>query len=73
MAAQQERKLPFGKIEPNTAKYFWSCALGGVVGKSSHVCACVWSEESRKLTGGKHVVGVHLANKPSTNPTFLIR
>lgn len=31
MAAQQDRKLPFGKIEPNSAKYFWSCALGGVV------------------------------------------
>lgn len=35
MAAQQDRKLPFGKIEPNSAKYFWSCALGGVVGKYS--------------------------------------
>lgn len=33
MAAQQERKLPFGKIEPNSAKYFWSCALGGIVGE----------------------------------------
>lgn len=31
MATQQDRKLPFGKIEPNSAKYFWSCALGGVV------------------------------------------
>lgn len=30
--AQQERKLPFGKIEPNSAKYFYSCALGGIVG-----------------------------------------
>lgn len=36
MAAQQDRKLPFGKIEPNSAKYFWSCALGGVVGKYSY-------------------------------------
>ncbi|KAJ5223805.1 hypothetical protein N7468_008347 [Penicillium chermesinum] len=27
----QERKLPFGKIEPNSAKYFYSCALGGIV------------------------------------------
>jgi len=31
MATQQERKLPFGKIEPNTSKYFLSCALGGVI------------------------------------------
>ena len=35
MAAQQDRKLPFGKIEPNSAKYFWSCTLGGVVGEYS--------------------------------------
>lgn len=28
--AQQERKLPFGKIEPNSAKYFYSCAIGGI-------------------------------------------
>ncbi|KAF3393838.1 Mitochondrial phosphate carrier protein 2 [Penicillium rolfsii] len=26
-----EPKLPFGKIEPNSAKYFASCALGGVI------------------------------------------
>lgn len=31
--AQTERKLPFGKIEPNSAKYFYSCMFGGVVGK----------------------------------------
>lgn len=31
--AQQERKLPFGKIEPNSAKYFYSCAIGGITGK----------------------------------------
>lgn len=29
---KQERKLPFGKIEPHSAKYFLSCTLGGVVG-----------------------------------------
>ncbi|PLN84852.1 mitochondrial phosphate carrier protein 2 [Aspergillus taichungensis] len=27
----QERKLPFGKIEPNSAKYFASCTLGGII------------------------------------------
>ncbi|CDM37126.1 hypothetical protein DTO013E5_9445 [Penicillium roqueforti] len=27
----QERRLPFGKIEPNSLKYFASCALGGVI------------------------------------------
>ena len=32
--ALQERKLPFGKIEPNSAKYFYSCALGGIIGRS---------------------------------------
>lgn len=32
MPAVQEKKLPFGKIEPHSAKYFWSCALGGIVG-----------------------------------------
>lgn len=32
--ALQERKLPFGKIEPNSAKYFASCALGGIIGMS---------------------------------------
>ncbi|KAK2756753.1 Cu/Pi carrier [Arachnomyces sp. PD_36] len=32
MAATTDRKLPFGKIEPNSAKYFYSCALGGVIG-----------------------------------------
>jgi solute carrier family 25 phosphate transporter 3 len=35
--AQQERKLPFGKIEPNTAKYFYSCGLGGIIGMNSSV------------------------------------
>ncbi|KAL1985061.1 hypothetical protein VTN96DRAFT_8296 [Rasamsonia emersonii] len=30
-AVQEKRKLPFGKIEPYSAKYFWSCALGGVI------------------------------------------
>ncbi|KAJ5599156.1 hypothetical protein N7450_000223 [Penicillium hetheringtonii] len=30
--AQTERKLPFGKIEPNSAKYFYSCMFGGIVG-----------------------------------------
>ncbi|KAJ6125669.1 mitochondrial phosphate carrier protein, partial [Penicillium sp. IBT 18751x] len=30
--ATQERKLPFGKIEPNTLKYFYSCGLGGIIG-----------------------------------------
>jgi solute carrier family 25 phosphate transporter 3 len=33
--ALQERKLPFGKIEPNSGKYFLSCALGGIIGMSS--------------------------------------
>lgn len=33
--AQQERKLPFGKIEPHSATYFYSCALGGIVGMAS--------------------------------------
>ena len=28
----QERKLPFGTIEPNSAKYFYSCMLGGIIG-----------------------------------------
>lgn len=32
--ATQERKLPFGKIEPNTLKYFYSCGLGGIIGKT---------------------------------------
>lgn len=32
--AQQERRLPFGKIEPNSTKYFLSCALGGIIGMS---------------------------------------
>jgi hypothetical protein len=36
MAAIQERKLPLGKIEPNSAKYFWSCAVGGIVGTFKH-------------------------------------
>lgn len=31
--ATQERKLPFGKIEPNSMKYFLSCGLGGIIGK----------------------------------------
>lgn len=31
--AQLERKLPFGKIEPNSPKYFYSCMFGGIVGK----------------------------------------
>lgn len=31
MAENQARKLPFGKIEPYSAKYFYSCALGGIV------------------------------------------
>ncbi|KAL2014416.1 hypothetical protein VTN00DRAFT_1941 [Thermoascus crustaceus] len=31
MPAVQEKKLPFGKIEPHSAKYFWSCAMGGIV------------------------------------------
>lgn len=31
--ALQERKLPFGKIEPYSSKYFYSCALGGIIGK----------------------------------------
>lgn len=26
-----ERSLPFGKIEPNTSKYFASCLLGGII------------------------------------------
>ncbi|KAE8362842.1 mitochondrial carrier domain-containing protein [Aspergillus caelatus] len=30
--AMQERKLPMGKIEPNTGKYFVNCALGGIIG-----------------------------------------
>ncbi|KAB8272785.1 mitochondrial carrier domain-containing protein [Aspergillus minisclerotigenes] len=30
--ATQERKLPMGKIEPNTGKYFVNCALGGIIG-----------------------------------------
>jgi hypothetical protein len=30
---QPERKLPFGKIEPNSAKYFYSCMFGGIIGK----------------------------------------
>lgn len=29
--AMQERKLPMGKIEPNTGKYFVNCALGGII------------------------------------------
>jgi solute carrier family 25 phosphate transporter 3 len=33
--AMQERKLPFGKIEPNSGKYFVSCALGGIIGMFS--------------------------------------
>lgn len=32
--ALQERKLPFGKIEPNSFKYFYSCGLGGIIGMS---------------------------------------
>ena len=37
----QERKLPFGKIEPNSAKYFYSCMLGGIIGMvSPFVTAC---------------------------------
>lgn len=32
-AAKQERKLPFGKIEPNSAKYFASCMVGGIIGR----------------------------------------
>lgn len=37
--ATQERKLPLGKIEPNSLKYFLSCGLGGIIGMSqvSHV------------------------------------
>lgn len=31
--AMQERKLPMGKIEPNTGKYFVNCALGGIIGR----------------------------------------
>lgn len=31
--SQQDRKLPLGKIEPNSAKYFLSCALGGIIGE----------------------------------------
>ncbi|OJK00879.1 hypothetical protein ASPACDRAFT_77759 [Aspergillus aculeatus ATCC 16872] len=30
--ATQDRKLPFGRIEPNSAKYFASCTLGGIIG-----------------------------------------
>lgn len=30
-ATKQERKLPFGKIEPNSAKYFASCMVGGII------------------------------------------
>lgn len=30
---QPERKLPFGKIEPNSAKYFYSCMFGGIIGR----------------------------------------
>lgn len=54
MAAQQERKLPLGKIEPNTAKYFSSCALGGIVGES---CLSLPYRTKSKLTIGKPVVG----------------
>jgi hypothetical protein len=32
--ATQERKLPLGKIEPNSLKYFLSCGLGGIIGMS---------------------------------------
>lgn len=28
----EKRPLPLGKIEPNSAKYFYSCALGGIIG-----------------------------------------
>ncbi|KAK9567777.1 Cu/Pi carrier [Aspergillus fumigatus] len=34
--ASKEQQLPFGKIEPNSSKYFLSCALGGIVGKILH-------------------------------------
>jgi solute carrier family 25 phosphate transporter 3 len=36
MAAIREKKLPLGKIEPNSAKYFWSCAVGGIIGTVKH-------------------------------------
>jgi hypothetical protein len=32
--ATQDRKLPLGKIEPNSLKYFLSCGAGGIIGKS---------------------------------------
>ena len=32
--ATQERKLPLGKIEPNSLKYFLSCGFGGIIGMS---------------------------------------
>lgn len=32
--ATQERKLPLGKIEPNSLKYFLSCGVGGIIGMS---------------------------------------
>jgi solute carrier family 25 phosphate transporter 3 len=30
--AAKEKSLPFGKIEPFSAKYFTSCAFGGIIG-----------------------------------------
>lgn len=30
--ATQDRKLPLGKIEPNSLKYFLSCGAGGIIG-----------------------------------------
>jgi hypothetical protein len=30
--ATQDRKLPLGKIEPNSLKYFLSCGVGGIIG-----------------------------------------
>lgn len=32
--ATQERRLPLGKIEPNSLKYFLSCGFGGIIGMS---------------------------------------
>jgi hypothetical protein len=32
--ATQERRLPLGKIEPNSLKYFLSCGVGGIIGMS---------------------------------------
>lgn len=47
MSAGKERTLPLGVIEPNSAKYFYSCAIGGVIGRLNGKLASEMTENLR--------------------------